>query len=408
MLNKFNIYKGLPKTIYIVFIVQIINRFGDFVMPFMTLFLIKKLNMPLSMVGIIVMVTSLITIPGSMLGGTFADKLGRKKTYIFAQTASALFLVPCAFLGTSYIIVAFLMISTFFNGAVRPALHAIIADVLPPEKRQAGYSLQYLGINIGVAIGPIVAGFLFNNFLPMLFIGDSLTSFIALGLAYIYIKETKPNLIKGENNPKEKLKKDNIVQILLGKPEILVFLAIYIIFTVVSTQSTFALPLMIDKVFAIDGAEKYGFLMSVNAITVIFLTVFITRLTRRIHSLINILVAIMLYGIGLGMIGIIKSYTLFVISTVIWTIGEILIVTNFGVYLANKSPSDYRARFSAIGSLSWATGASVGTSLGGKYIQKQGIVEVWPLAFVLCSFSAFLMFLLYLHSTKTEKVKAES
>jgi hypothetical protein len=75
--------------------------------------------------------------------------------------------------------------------------------------------------------------------------------------------------------------------------------------------------------------------------------------------------------------------------------------------LANKSPSDYRARFSAIGSLSWAIGASMGTSLGGKYIQKQGIIEVWHLALILCLFSAFFMFLLYLHSAKVEKIKAD-
>ncbi|NRZ45918.1 MFS family permease [Clostridium beijerinckii] len=64
------------------------------------------------------------------------------------------------------------MISTFFNGFVRPAFQSMIQDILSKEERQAGFSLNYLAINAGVAIGPIIAGFLFNNLLPLLFLGE--------------------------------------------------------------------------------------------------------------------------------------------------------------------------------------------------------------------------------------------
>lgn len=106
MFKNFNIYKGLPKGVYILFLVQVVNRFGDFVLPFMTLLLTEKLGLSFQVVGVIVMIESILSIPGAIAGGKFADQIGRKKTYIFAQTTAALALIPCAFITNPYIIVS--------------------------------------------------------------------------------------------------------------------------------------------------------------------------------------------------------------------------------------------------------------------------------------------------------------
>lgn len=39
---------------------------------------------------------------------------------------------------------------------------------------------------------------------------------------------------------------------------------------------------------------------------------------------------------------------LFLLSTLLWTVGEILQVTNASVYVANNSPISHRGRFNAI------------------------------------------------------------
>ena len=45
MKNIIKTYLGLPKSIYILCCATLINRLGDFVVPFLTLFLTQKLNM---------------------------------------------------------------------------------------------------------------------------------------------------------------------------------------------------------------------------------------------------------------------------------------------------------------------------------------------------------------------------
>jgi MFS family permease len=367
---------------------------GGFVVPFLTLYLTEKLKMNIEIIGIIVTISSLLIVTGSILGGMLADKVGRKKTYILAQTTSALTLIPCAFIENPSIIIFLILISTFFNGAVRPALNALVVDLLPPDKRNAGFSLEYLGINIGAAFGPMIAGFLFNNHLKLFFLGDSLTSLIVVCIALIYIEETKSKVISENLVFKEKKESGSTLQAILKRPKIVIFLFIYIIYDIAYTQSNFSLPLQLNKIYASKISEIFGLLTSINAFTVILLTLVITNLTKKNSSLMNISMAGVFYALGFGMIGITHYFPLLVVSTVLWTMGEILTCTNISTYLANNSPANFRARFSALTCISWAIGATLGTSVMSKYIHLMGINAVWTLIFVLSIIASFFILML--------------
>jgi MFS family permease len=403
-LNIFNTYKGLPKSIYALFAVQIINRFGDFVFPFLSLLLTQKLDFSYSVTGLIVMITSLVSMPAAILGGKFADQVSRRKTYFMGQGVAAVAIFLCGIIRNPLTIVTLVIISAFFNGFVRPTLSAIIADELTPEKRQVGSSLTYLGINIGVAVGPIVAGFLFNNYLSLLFILDALTSFIAIIIFYIYIEETKSKTgIAEEINMMEKEEHGNLVQILLKRPRLTFFMIFNMFYAFAYTQISFAAPMMLNEVFGAEGTERFGYLMSINAITVIFLTVMIISITKKFKTLTNVIFAGIFYAIGFGMIGIIgKAFSLYVVSTILWTIGEIISSTNNGVYIANNSPKNFRARISAASNLTYALSTAFGTSFVGKYIDSYGINKVWSLVFVVVCIGVILMTALHVHDSKSE------
>lgn len=398
-IKYFDTYKGLPKSIYIIFLAQVINRFGDFVLPFLSLFLVRKLGLSYVSAGFAVTLTTIATIPGSFAGGKIADHIGRKKSYIIFQIAAAFFLLLCVFTLNPKIIIALVCISTFFNGGVRPIISAMITDVLPADKRQIGFSLSYLGINLGVALGPIVAGFLFNHYIPLMFIGDAATSFLAVTLVIFNIKETLPANDNKNIREEEKSETGNVFTVLFKRPRILIFLIIDIFICITYTQTNFSLPMMMTHVFGSNGAKNYGFIMSSNAITVLVMTAIVTRKIRKWNVLSVMAVSGLLYVIGFGMITFIHSMPLYILSTFIWTIGEVMNATNFGVYIANNTPQNFRARFNAVTSLSWGIGAVIGTSFMGRYIDYMGINAVWPLVSVMALIGAAGMYLLKL---KTE------
>lgn len=224
---------------------------------------------------------------------------------------------------------------------------------------------------------------------------------IAVILVVLNIKETLPDYnnsqcIKNE----EKSEEGTVFAALLKRPKILAFLIINIFLSFTYTQNVFSLPIMLDYVFGSNGARNYGILISFNAMTVLVMTIFVTNKIRKWHSLSAIAISGLLYAIGFGMITFIHSMPLYIISTLIWTIGEIMNATNFGVYIANNTPQNFRARFNAVTSLSFAIGAALGTSLMGKYMDILGVKAVWPLVFFLSLIGALGMYILKI---KTEK-----
>jgi MFS family permease len=403
--NIFKTYKGLPKCIYALFCVQVINRLGDFVFPFLSLLLTQKLNFSYSATGLIVMTASLVAVPASLLGGRFADVISRRKTYLLGQGIAALAILTCGIINNSTAIIILVIISAFFNGFVRPTISAITADVLPPNKRQIGSSLTYLGINIGVALGPIIAGFLFNNYLSLLFILDAVSSFIAIAIFYVFIEETKPKTGgMQEKNSKEKEASGNLLEVLLTRPSLTFFLLINMCFSFAYSQTIFSLPMMMNEVFKENGATYYGYLMSTNAITVIFLTVLVIAVTKRFKTLVNLIIAGVFYMIGFGMIGIIgTSFTLFLFSTILWSIGEVIAATNNGVYLANNSPKNFRARIGGVSNLMHALSNAIGTSVVGGYIDSYGINKVWSLVFIVAFIGIVLMTILHMFNLRNDK-----
>jgi len=98
--------------IYILFIVRIINALGAFVGPFLTIFLSDKIGFSKEMIGLFIMINSLATVPGSIIGGKICDVFGRKKVLIIFQTLAALCYIPCAFLDKSVLIPYFLILSS--------------------------------------------------------------------------------------------------------------------------------------------------------------------------------------------------------------------------------------------------------------------------------------------------------
>ncbi|WP_271814840.1 MFS transporter [Clostridium beijerinckii] len=403
MKDFINNYKGLPKEMYVICFATLINRLGDFVVPFLALYLTQKIGMTAAATGVIVTLSSVVGIPASILGGKISDMFGRKKIYTYAQSIAAVTLIPCAFTKSVSITIMCLLISTFFNGFVRPAFQSMIQDILSKEERQAGFSLNYLAINAGVAIGPIIAGFLFNNLLPLLFLGDTLTSLIAVFLVWKNIKETYPINSKLKVESKAEIaEKGNTFQMLWKRPALSLFLVLYMVYNFIYAQHKFSLPITLNAQFNNESAKLLGYIMSINAVTVLVLTIFIGFITKRNHQLTNMAFTGILYAIGFGMIGYIDNFNFFIISTIIWTLGEILSSISSGVYVANNSPSNYRARLNAIMNLGRFLGTALSTFFSGAYIQVYGYKTLWFLIFCISIISGILMFVLKIFSVKSE------
>lgn len=391
------VYKGLPISIYVLFFVKIINALGAFVGPFLTLFLSNKLGYNNAAIGTFIMLNSLSTVPGSLIGGKISDSFGRKNVLVVFQSLAALCYIPCAFFGKSLVIPYLLILSSFLNSVAQPAYGAMVADLTNIHNRKDAYSLLYLGNNLGFSIGPMIAGFLYAHYLKMLFIGNSIAVFISIFIIFAFVRETKPEKEDEEVNINklEKSEEGSLLEALFKRPMLLSFALLSMVYSFVYAQYPFCIPLQVDSLFK-NSSVIYGKIMAINGLTVILLTTIITRLTRRFSAIQNVAFAGIFYGFGFGMMYFIKSYNMLILATVIWTIGEIFQSTNSGAYIADHTPMSHRGRFNAVIPLITGAGFAMGPQIMGLYIKNRRVIDAWPIVFILSITAAVLFYVLYM------------
>lgn len=379
-----HIYSGLPRETYALFAANVVNGLGVFVMPFLTMLLTIRIGLSPIEAGSVILAASIALVPGTMAGGKLVDTVGRKPVLVTASLLSAAFFVPCAFLGRSPLIIGFIIAAEFFGGAVRPAVTALVSDITLPAQRQAAFSLLYLGHNIGFAVGPLVAGFLFNRHAGLLFLGDAITTFAAMVLVLLLVPDTRPGqeemAASGRLNPGERPEVGGIIGVLSRRPYLVAFVLIVTVLNLVYAQIGFTLPLQLTGIFRSDGPAAYGLLMTVNGIVVITLTAPVVSLTRRNRPVFNMALTGAIYAVGFGMIRFVGTLPLLVISTVIWSVGEVVGATNIDAYIANHTPASHRGRMNSFTPLFLRLGFSLSPLLMGLYVQHFPIRSVWILS----------------------------
>lgn len=155
------------------------------VIPFMSVFLTQQLGFSKTQSGIVLFCFGVGALMGSNLGGYLTDTIGN-----FKVMALSLFGTGCAFIGiimfeTFVPLCAWMVVVGIFSSMFSPAAFSSVSLWGRPENKTRGYSLLRMAINLGVAIGPALGGFLAYKYgYHLLFIIDGITCFIALGTLF--------------------------------------------------------------------------------------------------------------------------------------------------------------------------------------------------------------------------------
>jgi MFS family permease len=403
----FNMYSGLPRSIYVLFIVRIINAMGNFVYPFLTMYLTEKMGYSARQAGAFFMMSAICSGVGAIVGGKISDHFGRKKLLITFLGMTAISFVPCAFLTKSILIPIFIIIAGTFNGAAQPVQSAMVTDLTNKENRKSAFSLLYLGVNIGFAIGPILAGFMYRSHTRWIFFGNTISISISLILLILYVQESLPCKLEMEESKldygDEAAEAGNVLDALRKRPTLMMYLCTKFIIQFIYTSIGFALPLQMIRLFGnSQGPPKFGVLMSMNAIVVVAFTIPITKLTGHVKPIINVAIATVLYAVGFGMLGFVTPFYLFMLAAFVYTVGEILEATNSGVYIANHCPMSHRGRFNAFINIVSMAGTAVAPYIFGNIIDYYGFRVLWIICFILGILTS--LFLLWLRTYEIKSI----
>ena len=387
-------YRGLRREIYVLFFARVINSVGAFVHPLLTLILTDKIGLTSGEAGQFMSLLLLIQAPIILLGGKLADKFGRLKLAVVFQFLGAAAYFVCGLLPPSHEMVYMIAVASCLYAISYPAFDAMAMDLTHAGQRKEAFALLYMGFNLGFAIGPMVGGLLYQNYLQWLFIGDAVTTIVSTVMICIFVKETLP---KGGQKPQEaepELEREvqgSIFRVLWQRKILIVFAFIMLIFQFVYTQWAFGIPLQMADQFGENGARMYGWLASFNGALVIVFTPLIAILIRRWRVLIGTAVGGLLYAVAFGMLIFIRAVPLYYVSMFIFTTGEMVMTIDAQAFVADYSPSSHRGRLGSVVNSISGTGRMLSPMIVGAVIAGSSLQNAWVLVSAAAVFGGVLL-----------------
>jgi len=199
------VFKEFPGQFWILVGASFIDRLGGAMLfPFFTLYMTSKFGISMTQVGIFFGLFAISSVVGSMIGGALTDRFGRKGMLLFGLIMSALSAVLMGITNQIEIFLVVVIVVGMLADAGGPAQQALVADLLPEEKRAEGFGILRVVFNLAVVIGPLIGGLLATRNYLLLFIADAITSSITAAVVFFALKETHP-LKKEDGKPQESI-----------------------------------------------------------------------------------------------------------------------------------------------------------------------------------------------------------
>jgi DHA2 family multidrug resistance protein len=107
-----------------------------------------------------IVAAAIMTAPTSFLAARF----GRTRLFATAVSGFTVASVLCGMAQTLDQLVLFRVLQGMFGAALVPLSQAVMYDIYPPEKRAAAMSIWTMGVMIGPIFGPILGGWLTENY----------------------------------------------------------------------------------------------------------------------------------------------------------------------------------------------------------------------------------------------------
>lgn len=357
-----------------------VNRLGFFVEPFLALYLAGPRDLDASTVGTVVACFGLGSFASQPIGGYFTDRVGRRATLVGSMLGTAAaFMLFAAARGLVFIAVA-AVIAGLMIDAYRPAVSALVADLVTPERRPRAFALLYWAINLGVAVAGVAGGYLANRSFWLLFVLDAATCLIFALLIARLVPETKVETTSHDGHGYGPVLRDGV---LLG------LVASVLLGSIVYMQYMVTLPLAMRA----DGYGPGGFgvVYALNPITVIAVQPLVLWVVDRLAAIPLLAGSSLIMGFGFWLTTFAETLPMFAATVVVWTLGEIGFNAVGPALIADIAPPNLRGRYSAAVGVAFGAAAFVAPLAGTRVFQSLGEVTLWAGCFVVSAASAAII-----------------
>ncbi|WPO72923.1 MFS transporter [Streptomyces sp. KN37] len=373
---------GLPRAFWWLWISTLVNRLGAFVATFMALYLTLERGYSASYAGLVAALHGLGGVVSSLGAGVMTDRLGRRPTLLIAQASTALSVAVLGFMEHPVAIAGVAFLVGMASNASRPAVQAMMADIVRPEDRVRAFSLNYWAINLGFAISSAGAGFIASYSYRAGFLIEAAMTMVCAVVVFMKLPESRPVRTAQEKAAEPVVGLGTV----LRDGRFMGVVGLSFLVALIFQQGSVGLPVAMGE--AGFTPADYGLAIAVNGVLIVALQIPVTRFIEHRDPRRLLVISSVVAGYGFGLTAFAGSVGVFALTVCVWTLAEIVNApTQTGLVVA-LSPTHGRGRYQGMYTMSWSVAALVAPLMSGFMIDRFGAEWLWAACAVLGTVAA--------------------
>ncbi|MBT2378634.1 transporter [Streptomyces sp. CB00316] len=367
---------GLPREFWWLWLSTLVNRLGGFVATFMALYLTLDRGYSASYAGLVAALHGLGGVISSLGAGVMTDRLGRRPTMLIAQLSMAVSVAVLGFMEHPVAIAAVAFFVGMASSASRPAVQAMMADIVPPKDRVRAFSLNYWAINLGFAISSAGAGFIAEYSYLAGFLGEALMMLACAVVVFLKVPESRPAQAAPVKTAGGKRAKDEVrITTVLRDGRFMGVVGLSFLVSLIFQQGYVGLPVAMGA----DGlsSSDFGTAIAVNGVLIVALQIPVTRFIQHRDPRRLLIISSLLAGYGFGLTAFAGSVAVYALTVCVWTLAEIVNAPTQTGLVVQLSPAQGRGRYQGMYTMSWSVAALVAPLMSGFVIDHYGAAWLW-------------------------------
>jgi predicted MFS family arabinose efflux permease len=373
-----------------------ISRLSAMVKLFMALYLRQALGLPIETVGWLLSGYGAGLLIGSMGGGLLSDYFSAARLTALLFFVSAWVLVLLGLVTNVLLLGGLLLFSGALDGAIRTLHQRLIMEYCHVEQRARAQSLSRVASNLGMAIAGVVGGFLAQtDFRWVFFVSAAMTLFALVW----FVRSTSHRNVLTLEEFADTASSSGVL--LRDKPFLWLLAASVLLGLAFEPVYSMLGNYLLD--FYQLGPEVVGWQFALNAMLVVLLQIPLSHLSEAWGARRQLLVGAVLLACGLGMLPWGSGVLYACLSTVTWTLGEILFMPTLNVLVMQRAQAGRSGLYFGAFSMCWSTSVLISPTLGGQLYGHFGGHSVWIVGAILALLSMPLIYRatrLYTHESR--------
>jgi len=357
-------FRQLPRSVWWVAGATLVNRMGAMVFPFLLLYLNRGLHLELGLATWIAAAWGVGSFLAGPLGGWAADRLDPVRLMALSMGCAGLMMMVFPWVRVPWLLAVATFALALAADLCRPSTLTALARLGGPEHGRNAFALNYLAINLGMSVGPVLGGFLAEWDYRWLFWVDGSTSLVASLLLLLSGAACPPR-------PVQNLSTDWNIGLAAFRLYFWLGLTFWVFMTFFAAGPVFAVQELHLR------ERDCGYIWLFNTVLIVFTTLWLNRLTEGIRLPRLLSAAACCMVVCYLSLWFLPSLIGLVIATLFLTLGEMLLFSNANAYAARVVPEHKMGRAMGVNAICVSLAMTLSAPTVGYFFTHFCSAHLW-------------------------------